>query len=167
MQEIYQISRQPVADRGVRSGQFFEDPPAVDDTIRKRIAEARAMARTGNVRTARAVCADIVLEHQFRLHDDRNLLREAVGALVCARAFQMLSRLLLAVDGRRVRVSVADATADAAGPPAFIRRTEQGGIESYSVEEKLFQDPSCDAIIDRWSERLIDTGQNPAKAAAV
>src|SRR5215468_1773693 len=102
MQEIYQVSHQPLSDLPGRVEASFADAGAVDAVIRQRIAAATAMASAGDARAARALCAEIVLEHQFRLHDDRDLLRGAVGALIRARAFQMLSRLLLAVDGRRI-----------------------------------------------------------------
>jgi hypothetical protein len=167
MQEIYQVTSRPVAGFASHADELFEDTGAVDAVIRKRIAEARAMARAGDVRAARTLCADIVLEHQLRLHDDRGLLREAVGALIRAHAFQMLSRLLLSVDGRRIRVAVAGTAFAAGGLPALIRRSDEGGAELYSVEEKLFQDPSCDAIIDRWSEGLIERGYKSTETAVV
>jgi hypothetical protein len=168
MQEIYQVDRQPLSDfTGRADPAAFGGPAGAQAMIRRRITEARVMACAGDARAARALCADIVLEHQFRLHDDRDLLREAVGALIRARAFQMLSRLLLSVDGRRIRVSVAGVASGAAGMSAFIRQSEEGGTELYSVEENLFHDPSCDAIIDRWSEKLIATGGEAAATAAV
>src|SRR5579871_6555639 len=86
MQEIYQVSRQAVSDLPGGVDPSFANAAAVDAIIRRRFAEARAMACAGDARAARALCADIVLEHQNRLHDDRNLLREAVGALIRARA---------------------------------------------------------------------------------
>lgn len=166
MQEIHQASRQPPPDLPRGAAPCFADAVVVDAMIRRRIAEARAMACAGDAPAARALCAEIVLEHQLRLHHDRDLLRAAVGALIRARAFQMLSRLFLAVDGRRVRMTVVGSAFGADGLSALIRRSEAAGTELYSVQETLFNDPSCDAIIDGWSEKLLATGREMADAAA-
>jgi hypothetical protein len=168
MQEFYRADDQPVA--GVIDHDLTVLATAggagVDGAIRRQLEEARARARDGDVRGARTLCAEIVLEHQLRLHDNRELLRTAVAALVHARGFQLLGRLLLAVDGRRVRVSVSTTPAGTGSPPHLIRRSLLDGIEIFAVEESLFADPSCDAIIERWSRRLLETGGTAPESVA-
>jgi hypothetical protein len=137
-----------------------------DELIRRQLGDARSLARRGEFRMAREQCADIVLEHQLRLHDDPGLRRCAIATLVHARAFQLLSRLLAAVDGRRVRISLAPAALGAAQPPHPIRRSETGGTAVFEVDESLLRSPSCDGAIDRWSEELARTRGNTLEAMA-
>ncbi len=166
MQEFYRAENQLVIDC---DGPVFATgaTAGVDAAIRRRLEEARLLAREGDTRGARLLCADMVLEHQVRLLDNRDLLCQVVAALAHARGFQLLSRLLRAVDGRTVRVSVTPATAGTGSPPHLIRGSVLDGVEVFAIEESLFADPSCSAIIDRWSRRLLEAdGTAPASVAA-
>lgn len=131
------------------------EPDAEDVELRRQLEEARSLACKGELQSARGLCAEVVLEHQIRLHDNRELLRRAVGTLLQARGFQLLSRLLLAVDGRRVRIELDGGTARSPAPPPLVQRSEQDGVTFLSVRESLFRDPSCGAIIDRLSDELL------------
>ena len=157
MQEFYRAENQAVIDCNLPV--FATGPTAgADAAIRWRLEEARSLARAGDTRAARLLCADIVLEHQVRLHDNRDLLCQVVAVLAHARGFQLLSRLLRAVDGRTIRVSVTAAPGSAASPPHLIRGSVLDGVEVFAIDESLFTDPSCDAVIDRWSTRLLQAG---------
>jgi hypothetical protein len=125
-----------------------------DVSVRQQLNQARLLAGNGEDRMARVLCAEVVFEHLLRLVRDRELLRCAIATLIHARGFQLLSRLLAAVDGWRVRVALATPVAAAASPPHLIGRSEQLGATTFTVSERLYRDPSRDAVIDRWSEQL-------------
>ena len=127
---------------------------AQDLPLRRQLDEARSLACKGELQSARGLCAEVVLEHQFRLHDNRELLRRAIATLLQARGFQLLSRLLLAVDGRRVRIEL-DSGAARTPAPQLVQRSERDGTTFLAVKESLFRDPSCNAIIDRLSDELL------------
>lgn len=168
MQEFYRAENQAVSGVIDRDVPVFATGVAMgaDGAIRRRLEEARSLARGGDTRGARVCCAEIVLEHQLHMHDNRDLLRDAVAALAHARGFQLLSRLMLAVDGRRVRVSVTATATGAGSPPHLIRHSLLDGVEVFALEESLFTDPSCDAIIDGWSRRLLEAGGAPRESVA-
>ena len=166
MQEFYRAEDEPLSGAINRDVPGFAATVAQDAAIRRHLEAARSRAREGDPRGARLLCAGIVLEHQLRLHDNRDLLRLAVAALVHARGFQLLGRLLQAVDGRHVRIALAPAKAGTGSPPHLIRRSLLEGIEVFAVEESLFSDSSCDAIIDRWSRHLLEAGGSARESVA-
>jgi hypothetical protein len=125
-----------------------------DRLVREQLNKARVLAVNGECRMARVLCADVVFDHQLRLARDRELRRCAIATLIHARGFQLLSRLLAAVDGWRVRVSLATGLAAAVSPPHLIGRSEALGATTFTVSERLYRDPSRGAVIDRWSEEL-------------
>lgn len=167
MQEFYRGGEETSGLFG-RGGltSFMHSSGRDDEPIRRQLDEARSLARRGEFRAARELCAEVVLERQLRLHDDRELRRRAIATLIHARAFQLLSRLLAAIDGRRVRISLALAAAGAPSPPHLIRRFETGGTTAFEVDESLFRGTSCDAVIDRWSEELARTRGRTLEAVA-
>jgi hypothetical protein len=131
----------------------IDDRPT-DQAVRERLEAARLLAGHGDVRAARTLCAEVVFEELLRLAGNRELLRLAIATLIHARGFQLLGRLLLAVDGRRIRVALGVPPMATASPPHLIVRSEQPGVTSFTVSERLYTDPSRDAVIDRWSEEL-------------
>lgn len=132
------------------------DPVGPDGSteVRRQLREARQVAEAGDLRTARALCAEVVFEHLVELSRDRDLRRLAIATLVHARGFQLLDRLLVAVDGRRIRVAIGEPRAGGASPPHLIERSEDRGGTTFTVSERLYCDPSREALIDRWSEDL-------------
>ena len=165
MQEFYRGGEQTSGpfDRG-GFAPFMRSSGRDDEPIRRQLDDARSLAHRGELRIARQLCADVVLDHQLRLHDDRELRRRAFATLIHARAFQLLNRLLAAVDGRQVRISLAPASAGA--PPHPIRRSETRGTIVYAVDEGLFHDSSRVAVMDSWSDELARTRREMAEAAA-
>ena len=123
-------------------------------SVRRQLEDARWLAGNSELQKARLLCAEIVLDHLFELASDRELLRLTIATLIHARGFQLLGRLLLAVDGRRVRVSIGAPGEATASPPHLIVRTDADGVTSFTLAERLFSDPSRVAVIDRWSEEL-------------
>jgi hypothetical protein len=157
MQETFRVDGDLSSDLLDRGGlQFVPDlgGSAEDRLVRQQLHEAREFAGNGDFRSARVLCAEIMFEHQLRLARDRDLLRSTIATLIHARGFQLLSRLLVAVDGRRVRVALGEPHAGSATPPKFIERSEDCGATTFTVSERLYGDPSCNAVVDRWSEEL-------------
>jgi hypothetical protein len=169
MQELFR------ADHPSGAGLFDRDDTASDHAaaldrpedrlVRQHLDEARLLADCGDLRLARVRCAEIVFEDLPRLARDRELLRLAVATLILARGFQLLGRLLIAVDGRRVRVALGTPVGGTASPPHLISRSEDAGGTTFTVNERLYGDPSCAAVIDRWSEELVH-GPERQRAAA-
>jgi hypothetical protein len=169
MQEFFRAHDQSGADLFVRddaaSNPFAAADCQEDWLVRRQLDEARLLAATGDLRLARVRCAEIGFEQLPRLARDRELLRAAIATLIHARGFQLLGRLLIAVNGRRVRVALGTPAAGGASPPHLIGRSEDAGGTSFTVSERLFCDPSCDAVIDRWSEEMVRERQRaPALA---
>ena len=136
-----------------------------DRMVRRQLDEARLLAGNGELRLARVLCAEVVFEHLMRLARDRALLCVAIATLIHARGFQLLGRLLAAVDGRRVRVALGTPLAGSASPAHLIGRSEEHGATTFTVSERLFRDPSRDAVIDRWSEELAHGPRGAATAS--
>lgn len=67
------------------------------------LGEARGLARAGDLHAARLACAEAIFTQQPLLAGDRPLLAATVAALLQARGFRLLERLLETVDGRRFR----------------------------------------------------------------
>jgi hypothetical protein len=168
MQELFRAGDHSGADLFDRDDAASDHLAAVgcpeDRLVRQQLDEARLLAGNGDLRPARVRCAEILFEYLPRLARDRELLRVAVATLIHARGFQLLGRLLIAVDGRRVRVSLGTPVAGAASPPHLIGRSEDAGGTSFTVNERLYCDPSCEAVIDRWSEELVRGRERRAAA---
>jgi hypothetical protein len=129
------------------------DMAARSQAITERLRAARRQARSGEILPARLACADIVLHDLPLLTGDERLLGQTVETLVHLRAFQLLTRLLAAVDGRTVRVTVGGALECTPGA-ALIAHAATGGVETFTVSESLFHHPAGEAVIHGWSDAL-------------
>jgi hypothetical protein len=170
MQELFRAGNHSGADLFDRDDAAPDLLAAVggleDRLVRQQLDEARLLAGSGDPRLARMRCAELLFEYLPRLASDRELLRLAVATLIHARGFQLLGRLLVAVDGRRVRISLGTPAAGGASPPHLIGRTEADGATTFTVNERLYSDPSREAVIDRWSEELVRGPERRRAAAA-
>jgi hypothetical protein len=128
--------------------------PNGDAPARKQLDEARSLVCTGDLVLARLVCAELIFEQLPRLARNRDLLRDTIATLVHARSFQLLNRLLAAVDGSRFRVALASGD-DPATSPIKIGRSAADGTTTFAVSEALFCRPDADAVISRWSAALV------------
>jgi len=137
-----------------------------DRLIRRQLDEARTLVGNDDSRAARILCAEVVFDQMLRLAGNRELRSRAIATLIHARGFQLLSRLLLAVDGRRVRVLLGTPASETASPPHLIGRSEAQGVTTFTVSERLYSDPSRDTVIDRWSAELALGRERTAAAAA-
>jgi hypothetical protein len=158
MQQLFTTAGHAGTDLLDRDGPISVPLAAVDRPedalVRRQLDEARLLAGAGDLRMARVVCAEVVFEYLLRLASDRELLRLAIATLIHAQGFQLLGRLLLAVDGRRIRVALGSPPVGTASPPHLISRSETQGVTTFTVSDRLFCDPSRDAVIDRWAEEL-------------
>lgn len=135
------------------------DHPRVSDQrfIASRLDAARRDAQLGNALTARRVCADIMFTDLPVLVGDPRLLVQMVDTLLHAQGFQILSRLLAAVQGQRVCFEVSTA-ARPERPDQFPRGTVRpDGCTAYSIHPVVFAGAARSANIARWSVELAST----------
>ena len=92
------------------------------------LAEARQLACDDHLTDARMVCAKIMFGHMSRLVREPELLRRTVVAIIYAHGFELLQRLLAAVDPRLAR---------------------------FAVDKALLRHPAPDDAIECWSAALV------------
>ena len=123
--------------------------------IDRKLRDARALARLGDLSAARLLCAEIVLAYKPLLCSDPALLTAATESLVHARSWHLLEHLLLAALGRKTRfVVVPDIVSETPAP--LIRRTEARGVVTYVTSAGLFSHPDADALIESWGRALAE-----------
>ncbi len=109
--------------------------------------EAREAAREGDLMGARVICAEAMFRHQMLLSEDPSLLAAMIAAMVHARGFQMISRLMAAVDGTKIRIVV-----EAGGKSrSAATRVDADGVIHASVGETFL---AQEAAIAQWSAEL-------------
>jgi hypothetical protein len=95
--------------------------PSSDDamagTVHAALTTAVALARAGDCRGARQMCAAVVLDAQPIIAARKELLVVALHALLVAEGFKLLSRVVMAVSGRNVRVTLLPQDAGPIAPP--------------------------------------------------
>ncbi|MBW4091089.1 MAG: hypothetical protein HIU82_08270 [Proteobacteria bacterium] len=119
----------------------------------RRLAAAERAARAGQFDIARALCADALQEGQPLLAGSARLLYQAVAALLYSRAFGQIARLLVAVQGRRVRFrtgAISDAGSAAQAPAG----PEPGPEEEYVLDPTRFAAADGEQVVRRWAAAL-------------
>jgi hypothetical protein len=86
-------------------------------TVHAALTAAVALARAGDCRGARQMCAAVVLDAQPIIAARKELLVVALHALLVAEGFKLLSRVVMAVSGRNVRVTLLPQDAGPIAPP--------------------------------------------------
>jgi hypothetical protein len=86
-------------------------------TVHAALTTAVALARAGDCRGARQMCAAVVLDAQPIIAARKELLVVALHALLVAEGFKLLSRVVMAVSGRNVRVTLLPQDAGPIAPP--------------------------------------------------
>jgi hypothetical protein len=125
---------------------------------RAALETAIAMAQAGAQQDARELCATVVFDAQPMFAACPDLLRTAVYALLMARGFQLLSRLVLAMSGRRVRLVMAPAIAGPTAPP---RGREEPGRTTYALDQRWLDRLTADDLLFRhWCDAFITRRQN-------
>ncbi|MBU6497562.1 MAG: hypothetical protein KGJ41_11535 [Rhodospirillales bacterium] len=133
-------------DRRAASGQTTSVPAARAELLAM-LDEARDLAFLGDLQAARVFCAEAMFRHQPLLAGDPMLLAQLNAALIHARGFQLLGRLIAAIDGRTMRIVLA-AEGDAGAPTT---RVDADGIVHVTVTEAML---AQEAAVARWSEEL-------------
>jgi hypothetical protein len=85
--------------------------------VQAALTTAVALARAGDCRGARQMCAAVVLDAQPIIAARKELLVVALHALLVAEGFKLLSRVVMAVSGRNVRVTLLPQDAGPIAPP--------------------------------------------------
>ncbi len=124
------------------------------DPLAARLQHAGRLAQGGDPAAARTLCAALLFAEQPRIAADPALRRQMAATLLHARGFQLLSRMIAALDGRVVRFTLSPPGAPA-GRAAPVRRI--GGADGslvYVIDELLFVSAQRDALIARCSAEL-------------
>jgi len=90
---------------------------AVASAIQAALTSAVTLARAGDCRSARQLCAAVVLDAQPLIAARKELLAVALHALLVAEGFKLLSSVVMAVSGRSVRVTLLPEAAGPITPP--------------------------------------------------
>jgi hypothetical protein len=85
--------------------------------VQAALTTAVALARAGDCRGARQMCAAVVLDAQPIIAARKELLAVALHVLLVAEGFKLLSRVVMAVSGRSVRVILLPQDAGSIAPP--------------------------------------------------
>jgi hypothetical protein len=116
------------------------------------LSAAADLARAGDCQRARELCAAVVFEIQPLIAASKELMCITLHALLLARGFKLLSRLVMAVSGLEIEVKLMP---DHNGCGAPLRRAETAGRTVY------FLDPNWparlspnDAFLRSWIDDL-------------
>lgn len=120
------------------------------------LRRAIAMARAGDHQHGRELCASVLFEIQPMLARHRMLLRTAVCALLMSQGFKLLTRVAVALSGRRIRIVLMVGGAGRATPP---RCQDEAGETVFTVDPRWLAQLSVeDAFLQGWCDSLA-TGQ--------
>jgi hypothetical protein len=141
---------------------------AVVDAVLHALDLAVALARAGNCERARELCASVFFEAQPTIAARADLLRYVLHALLAARGFKLLSRVVLAVSGRSVQVVILPDEAGHVAPP---RIWQEPRHTVYALDPRWLCELSPDdSFLRHWCETLTaqkTAGRQHAGATAV
>ena len=125
----------------------------MEKVVRHALNSAISCAATGNLRHARELCAAVVLENQPLIAARRDLLHRTFEALIITRGFRLLSRLVMAISGGDVQVTVLPDGGPAVVSPS---RSEGNGRITYALDASSWDRLSSDGErVRRWSAELV------------
>jgi hypothetical protein len=155
-------------DRRSQAVPYGAPRPTSDEAVAQATLQAldaaAAVARAGDRQRARELCAAVMFETQPMIVVRAELLRAALLTLLTAHGFKLLSRLVLAMSGRRVHVELA---ADCIGPVAPPRSLDAAGCTIYRVDPRWLDRLSPgDMFLRHWCDALIARPRGLADAAA-
>jgi hypothetical protein len=134
---------------GSRSGSELETERMALETLE----DAIALAREGHLQSARQLCVVVVFLLQPSIASRPVLLKATLRALLVARGFSLMSRLLVAINGRGVDVTMLPACIGRIEAP---RRHEETRRTVLLVDPRwLDQLPPTDPFLDEWCDALI------------
>lgn len=116
------------------------------------LQQAITAARAGDHQYGRELCASVLFDVQPILGRHKTLLRTAVCALLMSQGFKLLTRIVVALSGRRVRVVLWLGDAGRIAPPhcqdeahETIVTVDPRWLAQLSVEDSFLQG-WCDAL---------------------
>ena len=122
--------------------------------IRARLAEAQSLARQGDLEGARLACAQAVQDWLPWIYRDPELLQCTIAALLHARGFEQLRRLLAAVNGRRVRFVPMPQPEPAPQPEGIVASGTGDGTTVFRFADTLLDQPAGERLVSAWSRQL-------------
>lgn len=140
-------------------------------SIEAALTEAVGRAREGDFNGARQLCAAVVLDAQPLIAARTTLFRVALHALLLAQGFKLLARLVMAVTGRSIQVSVLpEAPLGVTGPiaPPHVRPPPRHTTPrtTYALDPRwLAQLTPDDMFLRQWCDALI-AGEPPQPVPA-
>jgi len=117
---------------------------ALADNAYAALDAAAALARNGNHQQAREICAAVIFEAQPIIATRADLLRATLYSLVLARAFGLLSRLVMATRGRSVKLALLP---PGTGPITSPHRREEPGRTVYLLDTRWLDRLSPDDML--------------------
>ena len=120
-------------------------PESSEPDMRRALQSAWQHVHDGDLMEARMVCGAAIAVHQPALEQDAALLLDTVTVLAAARGLRAIERLLSAVSGRSVRVSIGAMSATEACSPGR-------SVERHAVSEACLDDPW---LLRQWCEQLL------------
>jgi hypothetical protein len=135
-----------------RGSPYPNSEEATADTVQAALDAVVALARTANRQRAREICAAIVFDAQPIIAARTDLLRATVHALLIAQAFRLLSRVVLAISGRTVKVVLLLQCPGPIAPPRSIQEPER---TIYAVDPRWVDRLSPnDMFLRHWCDAL-------------
>jgi hypothetical protein len=126
------------------------------DAAMATLRQAMAAARAGDHQHGRELCASVLFEIQPILSRHRDLLRTAVCALLMSQGFKLLTRIALALSGRRIRIVLWLGGADRIAPP---RSQDEVQETIFTIDPRWLAQLSVeDPFLQGWCNSLA-TGQ--------
>jgi hypothetical protein len=133
----------------------------METAARATLKIAVAVARAGDTERARHLCAMVVLDAQPIIAARKELLRATLHALLVARGFKLLARMVMAVSGHSVQVILLP---EDAGPIAPPRVQVEPRRMTYAMDPRwlarllpddMFLRDWCDALTARERTRPV------------
>ncbi len=140
------------ADTGGAAGRRAGNEPGDEAAARATLRLAVGLARTGDGRRARDLCAAVVFHAQPLIAAREELRRLTLHALLVARGFRLLSRLVRAIGGSDVEIVLLPH--HGAGTAPVCRAGPRGRTTYFVHPGWLARLSPDDAFVRSWSEAL-------------
>jgi hypothetical protein len=139
-------------DASWRNGLRFGSDIETERAALEAFDDAVAMAREGHFQSARQICVVVVFLIQPSIAARPNLLRATLHALLVSHGFSLLSRVVMAIDGRGVDVTMLpECIGDIEAP----RRQDEARRTALLADPRwLAQLSPDDPFLSEWCDGL-------------
>jgi len=128
--------------------------PNAEFAVLAALSAAVELAHAGDCQRARELCAAAIFEVQPLIAASKELLRVTLHALLVARGFKLISRLVRALSGLEVRMILMP---QREGHGAAPQRGERAGCVIYTLDpDWLCRLSPNDVFLRSWSDALAD-----------